>query len=225
VHCQQHREDIEMVKALIGKKIGMTQVFDEAGRRIPVTVLQVGPCAVTQVKSAETDRVAAVQIGFGVRKRKNTPGALLGHLEQAGAGLKRMLRDVAPDGQELPAPGQELKVGLFEGVKHVDVIGLSKGRGFAGSTKRHHFHGAPETHGGRFGRGSGSIGSNSSPGRVVKGKRMAGHMGASQVTMRNLEVVEVDSERDLLLVKGSVPGGNGGYVMVRKAVMTASMKK
>ncbi len=214
-----------MVKALIGKKLGMTQVFDETGRRIPVTVLQVGPCAVTQVKSAETDRVAAVQIGFDERKRKNTPKPLLGHLEQAGGGLKRVLRDVAPEGDQMPDLGQQLTVGLFEDVKHVDVIGLSKGRGFAGLIKRHGFSGSPETHGGRFGRGPGSIGSNSSPGRVVKGKKMAGHMGAAPVTVRNLEVVEVDGERDLMLVKGSVPGGNGSYVMVRKAVLTAAMKK
>ena len=215
-----------MVKALIGKKIGMTQVFDETtGRRTPVTVLQVGPCAVTQVKSAETDRVAAVQIGFDERKRKNTPKPLLGHLEQAGGGLKRVLRDVAPDGEELPELGQQLTVSLFADVQHVDVIGLSKGRGYAGRVKRHGFSGSPETHGGRFGRGSGSIGNASSPGRVVKGKKMAGHMGAAPVTVRNLEVVEVDGERDLMLVKGSVPGANGGYVMVRKAVMTAAMKK
>jgi large subunit ribosomal protein L3 len=214
-----------MVKALIGKKIGMTQVFDEAGRRIPVTVLQVGPCAVTQVKSAQTDRVAAVQLGFDERKRKNTPRAVLGHLEKAGAGLKRVLHDVAPEGQELPALGQELTLEVFDGVQQVDVIGLSKGRGYAGVVKRHHFRAAPETHGGRFGRRSGSIGSNSCPGHVVKGKRMAGHMGAARVTVRNLQVVEVDKDRDLMLVKGGVPGANGGYVMVRKAVMTAAMKK
>ncbi len=214
-----------MVKALIGKKIGMTQIFDEAGRRIPVTVLQVGPCAVTQVKSAETDRVAAVQLGFDERKRKNTPKPLLGHLERAGGGLKRVLRDVAPDGEEMPELGQQLTVGLFAEVKQVDVIGVSKGRGFAGLVRRHGFSGSPETHGGRFGRGPGSIGSNSSPGRVVKGRKMAGHMGAAPVTVRNLEVVEVDDERDLMLVRGGVPGPNGGYVMVRKAVLTAAMKK
>lgn len=214
-----------MVKALIGKKLGMTQIFDEAGRRIPVTVLQVGPCAVTQVKSPEVDRVAAVQLGFDGRKRKNTTQALVGHFEKAGVDLKRVLRDVAPEGNEMPALGQELRVDLFGAVKHVDVIGLSKGRGFAGRVKRHHFHGSPKTHGGRFGRGSGSIGSNTWPGRVIKGKRMAGHMGNSQVTVRNLEVIQVDAEQDLMLVKGSVPGPNGGYVVVRKAVLPAAMKR
>jgi len=185
-----------MVKALLGKKVGMTQIFDEAGRRIPVTVLRVGPCPVTQVKTAETDGVTAVQIGLGERKRKNTPQPLLGHFEKAGVKPQRTLHDVEPDGEELPEPGQELSVSIFEGVSHVDVSGVSKGRGFAGVVKRHGFGSSPKTHGGRFGRGPGSIGSSASPGRVLKGMRMAGHMGAARVTVRNLQVLEVDAERD-----------------------------
>jgi len=205
-----------MVKALLGKKIGMTQVFGEAGKRVPVTVLQVGPCMVTQIKTAETDSVAAVQIGFGERKRKHTTKPRLGHFENAGVSPKRLLRDVPPEGGEMPQPGQEIGVGIFEGTTRVDVIGLSKGRGFAGVVKRHHFRGSPETHGGRFGRRSGSIGSTTSPGRVFRGKRMPGHMGAARVTVRNLEVIKLDPERNLMLVKGSVAGYNGSYVLVRK---------
>jgi len=214
-----------MVKALIGRKLGMTQIFDEAGRRIPVTVLQVGPCSITQVKSPEVDRVAAVQLGFGGRKRKNTTQALVGHFEKAGVDLMRVLRDVAPEGSEMPAPGQELRVDLFSAVKHVDIIGVSKGKGYAGTMKRHHFHGAPESHGGCKPRGPGSNGSNTWPGRVIKGKRMAGHMGNAQVTVRNLEVIQVDVEQDLMLVRGGVPGPNGGYIVVRKAVLPAAMKR
>ncbi len=213
-----------MVKALLGKKIGMTQVFDEAGKRVPVTVLRVGPCAVTQVKASRGER-SAVQIGFGERKRKNTPQPLLGHFEKAGVLPKRILQDVKPEGDQLPEPGDELTVELFDGVEHVDVTGTSKGKGFAGVMRRHGFSGAPETHGGRFGRGPGSIGSSASPARVVKGHHMAGHMGAERVTVRNLEVVEIDPERNLMLLKGSVPGPNGGFVIVRKAVAAPAKPK
>ena len=206
-----------MVKALIGKKIGMTQVFDESGRHVPVTVLQVGPCVVTQVKTEETDGYRAVQIGFGDRKKKNTTKPLLGHLEKARAAPLRMLRDVPPDGDEMPEPGQELDVRLFEGVTHVDVTGTSKGRGFAGVIKRHGFSGSPKTHGGRFGRRGGSIGTSATPSHVQKGRKMAGHMGAERVTIRNLTVVKLIPERNLMLVKGGIAGSNGGYVIVRKA--------
>jgi len=207
-----------MVKALLGKKIGMTQVFDPAGRRLPVTVLQVGPCTVTQVKTAETDCVPAVQIGFEERKRKNTPRPLEGHFAEAGTTPKRILRDVEPDGEEMPEPGQEVGLEAFEGVSHVDVTGVSKGRGFAGVVRRHGFSGAPKTHGGRFGRRTGSVGASSSPSHVWKGQRMAGHMGHEKVTIRNLEVVRLEPERHLMLVKGAVAGSKGGYVLVRKAV-------
>lgn len=206
-----------MVKALLGKKMGMTQVFDEAGERVPVTVLRVGPCAVTQVKTAETDQKPAVQVGFEERKRKNTTKPMLGHFQKAGVTPKQVLRDVELDGEEQPETGQQLTVEEFDGVALVDVVGVSKGRGFAGVVRRHGFSGGPKTHGGRFDRGPGSIGSSASPGRVLKGRRMAGHMGAERVTVRNLQVVRVDPEQDVLLVKGSVPGPTGGYVLVRKA--------
>ncbi|MHC5034889.1 MAG: 50S ribosomal protein L3 [Planctomycetota bacterium] len=208
-----------MVKALLGKKIGMTQVFDDQGRRVPVTILRVGPCTVTQVKTAETDNVAAVQIGFDENKRKNTPKPQVGHFAKVRTTPKKMLRDVPPDGEEMPAVGQELTVDVFEGVRRVDVIGVSKGRGTAGVVKRHGFKGAPGSHGGRFGRRGGSLGSSASPSRVFKGKKMPGHMGAERVTTRNLEVVKVAPEQNLMLVKGAVAGSNGGYVLVRKAVV------
>jgi large subunit ribosomal protein L3 len=207
-----------MVKALLGRKVGMTQVFQDSGQRVPVTVLRVGPCTVVQVKTAESDDVAAVQIGFEEAKRKNTPRPQLGHFEQAGVTPMRVLRDVPPDGDQMPELGQELGVGVFEGVGRVDVVGVSKGRGTAGVVRRHGFAGAPETHGGRFGRRTGSIGASASPSRVLKGKRMAGHLGAARVTVRNLEVIGIDPEQDVMLVKGSVPGSKGSLVLVRKAV-------
>ena len=207
-----------MVKALIGKKIGMTQVFDESGTHVPVTVLQVGPCVVTQVKTEETDNVAAVQVGFMERKRKNTTKPLLGHFEKADATPKQILHDVPPEGDELPEPGQELGAEIFEDTEYVDVIGTSKGRGFAGVVRRHGFATAPKTHGGRFGRTGGAIGTSATPSRVIKGVKMPGQMGNEQVTMRNLQVVKIDADRSIVLVKGSVPGPKGGIIMVRKAV-------
>ena len=209
-----------MVKALIGKKIGMTQIFDEAGKHVPVTVLQVGPCLVTQVKTEESDNARAVQIGFGERKRKRTTKAALGHFQKAGVTPRQVLRDVALDGADLPEPGQELNVSEFEGVSHVDVIGTSKGRGFAGVVRRYRFGSSPETHGGRFGRHGGSIGTSATPSHVQKGRKMPGHMGAERVTMRKLKVVSLDADRNLMLVKGGVAGRNGGIVLIRKAGAT-----
>jgi large subunit ribosomal protein L3 len=208
-----------MLKALLGTKLGMTQVFDEAGARVPVTVLQVGPCAVTQVRTVEADGVAAVQIGYDEAKRKNTTQPAMGHFGKAGVAPRKLVRDVAPEGDEMPEPGQEFGVDMFEGTGFVDVCGTSKGKGTAGVMKRHGFGGSPETHGGRFGRRGGSIGTSASPSRVLKGKRMAGRMGTDRVTVRNLKVVKLIPEENLMLVQGSVPGPNGGYVMVRKAVL------
>jgi len=207
-----------MVKTLIGKKVGMTQVFDDEGRLIPVTVLQVGPCAVTQVKTGPKENAEAVQIGFDDAKAKNVSRPVMGHLRKAGVGPKKVLADVDPDGEQMPEPGQKLGVDIFEGVTHVDVQGVSKGSGFAGVVRRHGFSGAAKTHGAGFGRHGGSIGTSATPSRVVKGKKMPGHMGAEKVTVRNLEVVRIDTEHSLMLVKGSVAGSNGSYVKVRKAV-------
>jgi large subunit ribosomal protein L3 len=208
-----------MLKALLGTKIGMTQIFDDAGRRVPVTILRLGPCAVTQVKTVETDGVAAVQIGYDEKKRKQVTNPGRGHFAKAGVTPRKVLRDVAPDGEELPEPGREFGVELFEGVDFVDVCGTSKGKGTAGVMKRHGFSGSPETHGGRFGRRGGSIGTSATPSHVRKGTRMSGRMGLDKVTVRNVRVVKLMPEDNLMLVRGSIPGPNGGYVMVRKAVL------
>jgi large subunit ribosomal protein L3 len=205
-----------MLKTLIAKKLGMTQIFDEQGQHVPVTVLQVGPCVVTQVKTAETDRVAAVQIGFGERKRKNTTKPMAGHFDKVGVAPRQFLRDVAPDGDEMPEPGAEFNASEFEGVTHVNVTGTSKGKGYAGVMKKYGFAGSPASHGGRFGRRGGSIGTSATPSKVQKGRKMSGQMGNKQVTVRNLQVVRVDTERNVLLVKGAVVGANGGIVLVSK---------
>ncbi len=205
-----------MVKALLGKKIGMTQVFDEDDTRVPVTVLQVGPCAVVQVKEDESGTCTAVQIGFDDKKRKNTSKPLLGHFDKAGVTPKRVLRDVAPEEGVDLQPGEQLGAEVFDDVELVDVVGKSKGRGFAGVVRRHGFAGGPKTHGGKMDRRSGSIGPGTDPGHVIKGRRMAGHMGNERTTMRNLRVVRVDEKRNVLLVKGSVPGSKKSYVLVRK---------
>jgi large subunit ribosomal protein L3 len=208
---------MNMVKAVLGKKICMTQLFDEAGNLVPVTVLKVGPCSVVQLKTDSTGACRAVQIGFDERKKKNTPAPLLGHFAKAGVAPVKVLRDVEPDGNAELKPGQTIGVDVFEGTSLVDVSSKSKGRGFAGVIKRHHFAGGPATHGSKTHRRPGSIGSSTSPGRVVKGKRMPGHMGNAQVTIRNLRVIKLDRDKNLMLVKGAVPGSRGSYVLVRKA--------
>lgn len=205
-----------MVKALLGRKIGMTQVFDAEGSRVPVTVLQVGPCSVVQVKENDDGTCRAIQIGFDERKRKNTPKPLLGHFDKAGVSPKKLLQEVEPEEGADCEAGQTLGADEFAEVSLVDVVGTSKGRGFAGVVRRHGFAGGPKTHGGKMDRRSGSIGPGTDPGRVIKGRRMAGHMGDSRVTMRNLEVVRVDEDKNVILVKGSVPGSKKSYVLVRK---------
>ena len=206
-----------MVKALLGKKIGMTQIFDDEGTVVPVTLLQVGPCSVVQLKPGAAGSRGAVQIGFDERKAKRTPKPLLGHFAKAHVSPKKLLRDVETEGDAKLEPGQTLGVDVFADTSFVDVCGRSKGRGFAGVIKRHGVHGSPESHGGKKPRHGGSIGAGTDPGRVVKGKKMAGHMGAARVTVRNLRVVKVDASRDLMIVRGAVPGPNGAYVLVRKA--------
>jgi large subunit ribosomal protein L3 len=205
-----------MIEGLIGRKLGMTQVFDEAGRAVPVTVLEVGPCVVTQVKTRERDGYEAVQLGFGRKKRLNKP--MQGHLKASGA-QPRYLREVKADDAAAYAVGQVLDCSVFQPGQQVDVTGWRKGRGFQGVVKRHGFAGGPKTHGqsDRL-RAPGSVGPTTTPGRVHKGKRMAGRMGVQRVTVQNLEVVRVDPARNLVLVKGAVPGANEGLVIVRHAV-------
>ena len=206
-----------MSPGIIGKKIGMTQVFRPNGQVVPVTVLKAGPCVVVQRKTPTTDGYDAVQLGLvEFAKKLNKPAA--GHLKKAGAdGVKYLREFLLKPGMGDPKPGDKVLVDQFQLAQKVDITGISKGRGFAGTVKRHHFGGGDGTHGSMFHRAPGSIGSSSYPSRVYPGMRMAGHMGDDQVTVRNLEVVDIDLEDNLLLVKGAVPGPNGGYVIVRQA--------
>jgi large subunit ribosomal protein L3 len=205
-----------MIEGLWGKKLGMTQIFDESGGVIPVSVIELGPCVVTQVKTQERDGYEALQLGVGQKKRLTQPER--GHRRKSGAS-SRWLREVRADDVEGYEPGQVLKCDEFEAGERVDITGTSKGRGFAGVVKRHGFRGGPKTHGqSDRHRAPGAIGGSASPGKVFKGMRMAGRMGNDRVTVQNLEVVRVDPERNLILVRGSVPGVNGGLVLVRHAV-------
>jgi large subunit ribosomal protein L3 len=205
-----------MIQGMIGKKLGMSQVFDDTGLAHPVTVLELGPCVVTQIRTPERDGYSALQLGFGLDKRLNRPER--GH-RQASGFMSRTLREVDVDDASEYEVGQVVKADTFAEGDLVDVIGTSKGRGFQGVVKRHGFRGGPKTHGqsDRL-RAPGSIGSSATPGRVFKGMRMAGRMGNDRVTVQNLTVLRVDPERNLLLVKGSVPGANDGVVIVRRAI-------
>ena len=208
-----------MVTGIIGKKVGMTQLFLEDGTLEPATVLLAGPCVVVQAKTAQTDGYEAVQIGFveGRRYKANKP--TVGHFKRANVPPTRVRREVyVAKGAEAPAAGAQVLVSIFNQGERVDVVGTSKGHGFQGVVKRHHFRGGDATHGSMFHRAPGSIGASSYPSRVIPGMRGHGHMGVDRVTVRNLKVLKVDAENNLLLVKGAVPGANGGYVVIRKAV-------
>jgi len=209
-----------MSPGILGKKIGMTQVFRPDGQVVPVTVLKAGPCVVVQRKTPATDGYDAVQLGLmEYAKKSGVSKPATGHLKKSGAEGVKFLREFRLDettNGDLKA-GDRVLVDEFKPKDKVDVIGISKGRGFAGLVKRHHFRGGDDSHGSMFHRAPGSIGASSFPSRVFPGMRMAGHMGTSRVTVRNLEVVEVDSEDNVLLVKGAVPGPIGGYVVVRRA--------
>jgi large subunit ribosomal protein L3 len=207
-----------MSPGILGKKIGMTQVFREDGQVVPVTLVKAGPCVVTQRKTPATDGYDAVQLGLlEFAKKANKPDA--GHLKKSGAEGVKFLREFrleAGDGDM--KPGDRVLADVFKPKERVDVIGVSKGRGFAGIVKRHHFRGGPASHGSMFHRAPGSIGASSFPSRVFPGMKMAGRMGGvDQVTIRNLEVVSVDTEDNVIAVKGAIPGPNGAYVMVRRA--------
>lgn len=207
-----------MVKGIVGRKCGMTRIFTEEGVSIPVTVIEVEPNRVTQVKTVEVDGYEAVQVTVGTRRSTRVNKAAAGHFAKAEVGAGRGLWELPVEG-DLPAVGSELTVSLFEDVKMVDVTGQSRGKGFQGVVKRWNFRTQDATHGNSLShRVPGSIGQNQSPGRVFKGKKMAGHMGAERVTVQNLEVVRVDAERNVILVRGAVPGAPGGDVIVRPAV-------
>jgi large subunit ribosomal protein L3 len=205
-----------MVHGLIGRKLGMTQIFDEQGLARPVTVIEAGPCVVTQLRDADKDGYEAVQLGFGIAKKLNKPEA--GHVRASGHQVKT-LREVKADDYSGIEVGQVFKADTFAAGELVDVVGTSKGRGFQGGMKRHGFRGGPKTHGqSDRARAPGSIGSSATPGRVFKGLKMAGHMGNERVTVQNLTVLRVDPERNLLLVEGSVPGPNNGTLLIKRAV-------
>jgi large subunit ribosomal protein L3 len=204
-----------MLKGLIGKKIGMTQIFDAAGEAIPVTLIEAGPCYVTQVRNPEIDGYSAVQLGFGEIKPKSLTGGQLGHLKRNNLPPLRFLREIReknPDVKE----GDKVTVDLFQVGDQVDVVGTSKGKGFQGAVKRYHFRGGPKTHGASDRtRAPGSRGSGTTPGRVFKGARGPGHMGDDRVTVQNLKVVLVDVERNLLGLRGAVPGAKGGVILIK----------
>ncbi|HJR44231.1 MAG TPA: 50S ribosomal protein L3 [Actinomycetota bacterium] len=204
-------------KGILGRKIGMTQVFDDAGRAVPVTVVEAGPCRVAQIKRPETDGYSAIQLAFGTAKRTNKPMA--GHLAKANIDAARHLVELRLDDMAGYELGTEIKADVFEAGESVDVIGVTKGKGFAGGMKRHNFKGQSATHGTqRKHRSPGSIGACATPARVFKGTRMAGHLGHRRVTTLNLKVIKADPERNLLLIRGAVPGPRGSLVMVRSAV-------
>ena len=211
-----------MQKAIIGKKVGMTQIFDEKGNVVPVTVIEAGPCVVVQKKTVENDGYAAVQIGFGDISIKNVTKPLKGHFEKSDVAPKRTLREFRLDDCSALTVGDIIKADTFASGDRVDVVGTSKGKGYAGAIKRWNFQRLKESHGtGPVARHAGSLGACSSPSRVYKGMKGAGHLGAERVTVQNLTVVKIDAENNLIAVKGAVPGPRGGVVMLSDSVKKA----
>ncbi len=205
------------MKGILGRKIGMTQIFTEAGEVVPVTVVEAGPVVVTQVKTIENDGYNAVQVGFVDAKEKSLNKPQKGHLAAANT-LKKHLKEFRVDSVEEYTVGQEIKADLFAAGEMIDVTGISKGKGFQGPIKRHGQSRGPESHGSRYHRRPGSMGACSYPGRVFKNKKLAGHMGSVKVTVQNLEVVRVDADKNFILVKGAIPGPKGSMVTIKEAV-------
>ena len=206
------------MKTIIGKKVGMTQIFDEKGKVIPVTVIEAGPCVVAQVKSVETDGYNAIQLGFGDVKESKLNKAERGHFEKANIALKKHLREFRLDSVEGITVGTELTVSEFAEGDKLDIQGTSKGKGFQGVIKRHGQHRGPMGHGSMYHRRPGSMGPTSTPGRVFKGKKLPGHMGKVTVTIQNLDVIKVDTDKNVVLVKGSVPGPKGAILKLKTSV-------
>jgi large subunit ribosomal protein L3 len=205
------------IQGIIGKKVGMTQVYAEDGRAIPATVIEAGPCVVVQRKSKEKDGYSAVQVGLVERRAvKRVTKAMKGHFGKAGLPPCRVLREFPVEAASEVKVGDKVSVDLFAAGEEINVTGISKGKGFQGVVKRHHFRGGAATHGSMFHRAPGSIGASAFPSRVLKGMRAAGHMGAEQVTVRNVKVVRVDAGNNILVVRGSIPGAGGSYVVIRK---------
>ena len=207
-----------MKKALIGKKVGMTQIFDETGKVIPVTAIEAGPCVIAQIKTVETDGYDAVQLGFGDVKENKVNKPEKGHFAKANVTAKKHLREFRLDSLEGLKVGDELKADVFSVGDSVDIQGTSKGKGFQGVIKRHGQHRGPMGHGSMYHRRPGSMGPTSTPGRVFKGKKLPGHMGRQTVTIQNLDVVAVDTDKNVILVKGSVPGAKGAILKIKMSV-------
>ncbi|WP_347489930.1 50S ribosomal protein L3 [Desulfoscipio sp. XC116] len=206
-----------MPKAILGKKIGMTQVFTDEGIAVPVTVIEAGPCTVAQKKTSAQDGYNAIQIGFGEKRENLFNKPMKGHYDKAGIKPKRYLREVRVDDIDAYEVGQEINVDIFTPGEKVDVVGTTKGRGFSGGIKRHGFHRGPMAHGSKYHRRPGSLAAKG-PARVFKGRKLPGHYGAERVTIQNLEVVRADAGQNLLAVKGAIPGPRGGLVMVKQSV-------
>ncbi|MBE7030016.1 MAG: 50S ribosomal protein L3 [Ruminococcaceae bacterium] len=207
-----------MQKAILGKKLGMTQIFTEDGLVIPVTVVEAGPVTVVQKKTVETDGYDAIQVGYTDAKEKHINKPLKGHYAKAGTELKRVLREFRLENAAEFNVGDVISVDVFAEGDKIDVTGISKGKGFAGTVKRFGTHRGPMTHGSGYHRGAGSMGACSTPSRVMKNKKLPGHMGVEQVTVQNLDVVKVDVEKNLILVKGAVPGPKGGMLTIKNSV-------
>ncbi|MEF9934447.1 MAG: 50S ribosomal protein L3 [Clostridium sp.] len=207
-----------MKKAILGRKIGMTQIFDEIGRVIPVTVIEAGPCVVVQKKTEETDGYNAIKVGFAEIREKLVNQPTKGQFAKANVSLKRYLKEFRLEDISSFEVGSEIKADVFVAGDKIDVTGTSKGKGFAGTIKRWNFSRGPMTHGSKYHRGVGSMGAASFPGRTFKGKKMPGHMGAVKTTTQNLEVVRVDADKNLILIKGAVPGPKKGLVMIKNTV-------
>ena len=207
-----------MKKAILGKKLGMTQLFGEDGILIPVTVIEAGPCRVIQKKTAENDGYDAVQVGFLEKKEKHTTKPLQGHFKKAGTGYMKYLKEFKLDTAAEMNVGDEIKADVFAEGDAVDVTGISKGKGYAGTVKRWGTHRGPMTHGSGYHRGPGSMGACSTPSRVMKGKKLAGHLGVEKVTVQNLSVVKIDAEKNILVIRGAVPGPKGGLVIIKNSV-------
>ena len=207
-----------MKKAILATKVGMTQIFNEDGVLTPVTVLQAGPCVVTQVKTVENDGYSAVQVGFVDKREKLVNKPLKGHFDKAGVSYKRYVRELKLEDAESYALAQEIKADIFAAGDKIDVTAISKGKGFQGAIKRHGQHRGPMAHGSKFHRHAGSNGACSDPSKVFKGKKMPGQMGHKKITIQNLEVVRVDADKNLLLVKGAVPGPKKALVTVKETV-------
>lgn len=214
-----------MIEGLIGKKIGMTQTFDEEGNVIPVTVIEAGPCTVIQRKTVEKDGYSSIQMGIVEEKDKRTNKPMAGHFKKAEVNAARIIKEFRFDEGSEVKEGSQFHVDIFSEGDKVHVVGISKGKGFAGVMKRWGFSGGRKTHGSMFHRKSGSVGASAYPSHVFKGKKMPGHMGDDRVTIKNLQVIQTDKEKNLLVLKGSVPGAAGGYVLIKKADYTPVPKE